>query len=80
MSHFVLAHKLVRVIDQPKSAWHAKNILSAAQEKGITLRTVAKKMGISPSYLSDLTKGKRNWGYVLEHAFLAATKEAASER
>ena len=30
------------------------------QEKGITLRGLADRLGIAPSYMSDIEKGKRN--------------------
>ena len=30
-------------------------------DKGLSLREVARKMGISASYLSDLERAKRNW-------------------
>jgi transcriptional regulator with XRE-family HTH domain len=64
---------MVKVIDQKKSAFHAKNILSHAKVRGLSLREVAKRMGIGPSYLSELANGKRNWNFEREQALLSAT-------
>ena len=73
MSRAVLAFKMVKVIDQQKSAFHAKNILSHAKARGLSLREVAKRMGIGASYLSELANGKRNWNFEREQALLSAT-------
>lgn len=42
----------------------------------LTLAKVAKAMGISVQYLSDLETGKRDWDTELEHIFRSALKEA----
>lgn len=39
---------------------------------GLTGREVAKEMGISPQYLSDLEKGRRSWTEPLRARYLVA--------
>lgn len=45
------------------------------QRHGLSLREVARGMGIAPSYLSDLERGNRPWSKRLEQAFVRAVKE-----
>ncbi len=35
------------------------------EEAGLSLRKVAELMGLSPPYLSDIERGRRNWSAVL---------------
>jgi transcriptional regulator with XRE-family HTH domain len=67
----VTKRKSIRYIDHAATAKIAKAKLQASK---YSLRDVAKIMGVSAAYLSDLTNGKRNWNYEKEHAFLAALK------
>ena len=46
-----------------------KEIAGRRNEKGLTLREVSAKMGISLQYLSDLEHGRRNWDAELLNAF-----------
>ncbi len=49
---------LVEEIDQSATGSDARN---ARRRTGRSLRFIAKKMGISAPYLSDLELGRRNW-------------------
>jgi transcriptional regulator with XRE-family HTH domain len=31
------------------------------ERKGVSLRTVAKRLGLSAAFISDLERGRRNW-------------------
>jgi transcriptional regulator with XRE-family HTH domain len=39
------------------------------KRKKVALRSMAKKMGISAAYLSDLERGRRNWNVDLVNRF-----------
>lgn len=54
----ILKHKTVVVIDQALTGYSARRLREFAQ---LSLRKVAKEMGISAPFLSDLENGKRNW-------------------
>ena len=45
------------------------------ESKGFALREVARKLGISAPYLSDLELGRRYWTEELRDSFLAAIKK-----
>lgn len=38
-----------------------KEVRSLRENYNLSLRSIARRMGISPSYLSDLETGKRDW-------------------
>ncbi len=38
-----------------------KNVRSAREQRGMSLRKLAIKMGITAPFLSDLERGRRNW-------------------
>lgn len=54
----ILKHKTVVVIDQALTGYSARRLREHAK---LSLRKVAKEMGISAPFLSDLENGKRNW-------------------
>ncbi len=47
------------------------------ERAGLSLRMVAKRMGFTPPYISDLELGRRNWSTELVEAFNAAIKKGA---
>lgn len=67
-----LKMKLVKTIDNIKTGQAARKERLA---KGITMRELAKSIGVFPSYICDLEFGRRNWSYELEHVFNAAFKK-----
>lgn len=50
--------KVVRVIDHQKAA---DSIREARKRSGMTQRELARRLGFSACYVSDLEKGRRNW-------------------
>jgi transcriptional regulator with XRE-family HTH domain len=54
--------KLVEVVDDRATGEDARKY---RENKGVSLRSVAKQMGISAPYLSDLELGRRNWSQTL---------------
>jgi transcriptional regulator with XRE-family HTH domain len=51
-------YETIQVIDHKRTGEQSRR---SREYAGITLRTLAKRMKISPAYLSDLERGKRNW-------------------
>jgi predicted transcriptional regulator len=47
---------------EPRKALLGSKLREKREAAGIGLREVAKKAGLSPSYVSDLERGKRNLG------------------
>ena len=45
------------------------------EAKGFALREVARRLGISAPFLSDLELGRRNWTEELRDSFLKAIKK-----
>lgn len=43
---------------------------------GVSLATIAARMGVDPSYLSYLEAGKRNWTLGLHERYLAAIRKS----
>lgn len=43
---------------------------------GVSLRELARTMGVSAPYLSDLERGRRNWTEELEDRYVKALREA----
>lgn len=48
------------------------------KEKSLSLREVARRMGISAAYLSDLERAKRNWNEKLAERYEIALGEAST--
>jgi predicted transcriptional regulator len=61
--------KEVELIDNVKTGAACRK---HRESTGHSLRDVAEKMKISPSYLSDLERGNRNWSHALHDSFLIA--------
>ena len=53
--------------------------MTAIEDKGLSIRGVAKAMGISASYLSDLTKGRRHWTQAKADLFSRAVRKLEDE-
>jgi cytoskeletal protein RodZ len=65
----ILVSQTMTVIDQKTTASRARRL--RLQSK-VSLREVAKRMKISPAYLSDLERGNRNWSDALCQVFVSA--------
>lgn len=56
------AHRTVRVIDSPRTGAAVRRYRT---RRGRSLRSVARELGWSATYLSDLERGKRSWNLAL---------------
>lgn len=64
--------KTATVIDHAETAKLARAI---RKKRGVSLRAVARHLGISAPYLSDLELGRRNWNEGLFCAFQKAVNK-----
>ena len=69
--------KEVELIDNVKTGAACRK---HRESTGHSLRDVARKMKISPSYLSDLEHGNRNWSHALHARFLTACIASRKEK
>lgn len=65
MRLFTKIEKVLKIDNAKSGAMARKERLA----KGIALRQMAKRVGLSPSYICDLEHGKRGWSFELEHVF-----------
>jgi len=61
----------VTVIDHERTG---KEVRKERIKCGVSLRRVAKQMGLSPSFVSDLERGRRNWTSKRFHQYADALK------
>ena len=54
----ILATRLVQVTDDVQTG---KNARAAREQARLSLREVARRLGVSPAYVCDLEKGRRPW-------------------
>jgi transcriptional regulator with XRE-family HTH domain len=54
--------------------------LNDLEDLGISIRSAAKAMGISATYLSDLLKGRRNWSEKKAEKFTRAVRQILDTR
>lgn len=66
--------KRIEIID---NAATGKGVRIFRLNKGVGLRSVARAMGISAPYLSDLELGRRNWTEALLNRVRKAIKQIA---
>jgi transcriptional regulator with XRE-family HTH domain len=61
-----MRYKTITVVDHEATgaAWR-----KIRQDVGFTLRSLARKMGISAPFLSDLERGRRNWTEEIEQTY-----------
>jgi transcriptional regulator with XRE-family HTH domain len=57
----ILATKLVKVVDHEITGLAAR---TARQQARLSLREIARRMGVSAAYVCDLEKGHRRWDIV----------------
>ena len=70
-------YQTVRVIDHVKTGAKAHDIRLAAK---VSLRAVARRIGVSPTLLCDLEKGRRSWTLTRFQTVLAVVEELEKER
>jgi len=79
----------VKLIDCPKCGgkgkiedprWRSEELLKKMHRSGYSLRAIADKMGMSPPYLSDLTRGNRVVSPEMEARFNSALKRLKSKK
>jgi predicted transcriptional regulator len=54
----ILATKTILVTDHEKTGENARRL---RQQARVSLREVARRLGVSAAYLSDLERGRRGW-------------------
>ena len=65
----ILATKLVKVVDHEITGTAAR---TARQQARLSLREVARRMGVSAAYVCDLEKGRRPWDMARACRYAAA--------
>lgn len=71
-SDVFLVTKLMRVTDHKETGNLAKTARVAA---GLALREVARRMGVSATFVCDLEKGRRNWNEKVLESYRDAITE-----
>lgn len=58
----------------PDPAYHGEQARQRRIKAGVTLRQIAKRMGLSVGYLSDLELGRRGWSEGLTQRYIKALR------
>lgn len=66
-----MRHKVVKVVDHEATGAEWRGVREGA---GVSLRSLARTMGVSAAYLSDLERGRRNWTEEVESRYAGALR------
>lgn len=64
----------------PDNTALGKSMRLKREVAGISLRSLARLLGISAPYLSDLERGRREWNSVRTNAYFNALEQARANR
>ena len=72
----ILRFRTIHIVDQDQTGNEARAYRSAHD---LSLRSVAKEMGVSAMYLSHLETGKRKWNQAKAERFAEAVRKLSGE-